>query len=124
MEGPFGVKPGDVFVESWGYDQTNVDFYVVTRVTQSSVYLKPCGARPVGEGMSTRLVPDPSKVGEFRCAREERIGKVNARGEVVKRVKAGWQGEPWLKLTSYSGASLWDGERSYFDTYAAGLLGH
>lgn len=123
MEGPFGVKPGDVFVESWGYDQTNIDFYVVTRVTRSSVYLKPCGARTVGEGMSTRLVPDPSKVNEYRDNRA-RIGKVNARGEVVKRVKAGWRGEPWLNLTSYSGASLWDGERSYFDTYAAGLPGH
>lgn len=29
------VKPGDVFYSSWGYDQTNVDYYAVSRVSST-----------------------------------------------------------------------------------------
>lgn len=31
---------GDVFVESWGYEQTNIDFYQVIKVNKASVILK------------------------------------------------------------------------------------
>lgn len=34
-------KVGDVVVNSWGYDQTNVDWYRVTRATKCFVWLKP-----------------------------------------------------------------------------------
>ncbi len=30
MENKYGVKIGDIFVNSWGYEQTNIDFYQVT----------------------------------------------------------------------------------------------
>ena len=32
-------KVGDILSSSWGYDQTNVTFYQVTRVTKASVEL-------------------------------------------------------------------------------------
>ena len=28
------AEPGTILVSTWGYDQTNVDFYEVTRATQ------------------------------------------------------------------------------------------
>jgi hypothetical protein len=31
---------GDVLYTSWGYDQTNIDFYVVTRVSGKAVYVR------------------------------------------------------------------------------------
>ncbi len=31
-----GIKVGDIFVESWGYDQTNVNFYKVVGVTRAA----------------------------------------------------------------------------------------
>lgn len=34
---------GDVLVRSWGYDQTNIDFYLVTRATAKSVWLRSVG---------------------------------------------------------------------------------
>ncbi len=112
------VKVGDMFVESWGYDQTNVDVYEVVRVTAKSVALMK-GRRAQ---RNSRVLPrpgDPTPFGDY-C----RIGKPNANGEVLKRVIRGWRGEPWLNMTSYSGASLWDGESDFYDTYAAGLPGH
>ena len=37
----FGVSVGDVFICSWGYEQTNVDFYqVVSLVGESSVRVR------------------------------------------------------------------------------------
>ena len=50
------MKQGDIFVSSWGYDQTNVDFYEVVKVAAKTVTLIPierkvqlkasCGIRP------------------------------------------------------------------------------
>jgi hypothetical protein len=34
------LKAGDIVNTSWGYDQTNVDFFVVTRVSGKRVYLR------------------------------------------------------------------------------------
>lgn len=34
------VKPGDIFAASWGYDQTNVDFYQVIKCTDKTAVLK------------------------------------------------------------------------------------
>ena len=112
------IEPGAVFVESWGYDQTNVNAYEVVRVTAASVAIKPVKQ----EIVSGRVRPVRGEIREWRdhC----RVGKVNARGEVLKRVSSGWRGEPWLNMTSYSGASLWDGVESFYDTYAAGQPGH
>lgn len=36
-----GVEVGQVFVASWGYEQTNIDFYQVVGVTAKSVKLRP-----------------------------------------------------------------------------------
>ena len=54
------VAVGDVFIESWGYDQTNVDYFEVVSITKSGKSCKvlPIGAKTVGEGHATRLVPD------------------------------------------------------------------
>jgi hypothetical protein len=34
-------KVGDILYSSWGYDQTNVDFYQVTKVGDKSVWVRP-----------------------------------------------------------------------------------
>lgn len=35
------LKVGDIVNTSWGYDQTNTDFYVVTRVSAACVWVRP-----------------------------------------------------------------------------------
>lgn len=59
------MKIGDIFKSTWGYDQTNVDFYVVTRLTPKMVELQQCGLKTVGEmtsWASDRVIPDPDRV--------------------------------------------------------------
>ena len=55
-------KVGDVFTESWGYDQTNVDAYVVTAVTAKSIVLRACGlvSDHATGPMSDSVKPDPT----------------------------------------------------------------
>ena len=53
-------KAGDILHHSWGYDQTNCDFYQVAEVKPVSVVLKKIAAKTVAgsEGfMSQSLMP-------------------------------------------------------------------
>lgn len=36
---------GDILVNSWGYEQTNTDFYQVIKLTNKGVYIKPIASR-------------------------------------------------------------------------------
>ncbi len=117
------VKVGDLFIESWGYDQTNIDVYEVVRITAKSVALHKGSSRM----QDNRVLPvagSPTPFGEGDTDCRSRVGTPNANGEILKRVKRGYKGTPWINLTSYSGASLWDGESTFWDTIAAGQPGH
>lgn len=47
----YGVKVGDVFVDSWGYEQTNIDFYQVVALRGTTqIVLKPIKKNYVAEG--------------------------------------------------------------------------
>jgi len=35
------IEPGAILYSSWGYDQTNIDFYYVTRATAKSCWIVP-----------------------------------------------------------------------------------
>jgi hypothetical protein len=60
---PHNLKVGDVVYNSWGYDQTNVDFYQVARVSSNFVWLQETGGEMTLEGgcgpMSGHVQPAP-----------------------------------------------------------------
>lgn len=96
------VKVGDIFVASWGYDQTNVDFYEVTGLTGASVRVREV-AKDIDTKHSDRYGSDyvtPRK-GNF-------IG-----GEMTKRLQAGYQGTAAITINTVQSASLWDGTPEY-----------
>lgn len=115
------VKVGDLFIESWGHDQTNIDVYEVVRVTAKSVALMK-GASRMQDNRVLPVAGSPTPFTDNDC--RSRVGIANRNGEIIKRVSRGWKGEPWLNMTSYSGASRWDGESTFYDTLAAGQPGH
>ena len=47
------VNIGDVFKSSWGWEQTNVDFYQVTNLTAKGVKVREIAGREVDKGMLT-----------------------------------------------------------------------
>lgn len=85
------IKPGDIFYSSWGYDQTNVDYYVVTRlVGRCSIELQEIGTAIVettGHGIH-RVKPDPS---------------VRIKAPFLKRLNE-YSGRPLVRIASYATA--------------------
>jgi len=74
------VKVGDVWVATFGYDETHILFYVVTKVTTSGAYFAKCGKTNTGKsyGMfSTEVVPDPKVV-----VGEPKLSKIKMHGDM------------------------------------------
>lgn len=97
------LELGAILVSSWGYDQTNVDFYVVVEMTAKMVKLLPMlkkSCRNQAEGFSTMA-------GETRATKS-----IEFRAEVVKRKISNW-----IKVTECSHARLWDGKKQYESWY-------
>ena len=85
------IKVGDIFVDSWGYDQTNVDFYLVTKKLKASIKIVKIGSKVVATSIGSEMVvPVPDAV----------IGE-----EKTKIPQDGY-----IKTSSYSLARPWDGK--------------
>lgn len=105
------VKVGDIFVSSWGYDQTNVDYYEVVEMTDASVRIKGLMKGVLdGDGESHGIMHVAPIPGAY----------INPDAEPkLKRVDIypGWrEDQGWtvsLNLTSYSSAYLWDCKPDY-----------
>lgn len=91
---------GAIVYSSWGYDQTNIDFYIIVERVNNTVTLQQIGGiRKYSSDMSGKVSPDPTKTfGEpFKK-------KINKYGDI--------------SLNSYSDCYLYDGIPKYFSTYA------
>jgi hypothetical protein len=100
-----GVAVGDIFYASWGYDQTNVNFYEVVGLTGASVKIRPIHGAPAGTGDS--VVPAPGSYHD----RDVLLGMGKAEG--TKRIQGGYQGAPGFSIGSSAWASKWDGTPIY-----------
>lgn len=70
-----GYEAGQILVYSWGYGQTNVDFFVVTRVSKASVWIRPIPKRieESHEALFTGIAyPAPERAGDFPTPKEIR----------------------------------------------------
>lgn len=89
-----GLKVGDILVSSWGYEQTNIDFYEVVKVTPKGVGIVKIEKKTIGptDGPSIKVVPVPGT---------GKGGKV-----LTKRPRP----NGYVSITSYSSAQKWDGQ--------------
>ena len=100
------VSVGDIFYGSWGYDQTNVNFYEVTGLTGASVKIREVGQIQVGDsGPSESVVPDKGNY----------IGP-----EMTKRLKSGYQGSAAIRVNDVISAWAWDGKPKHRTGYGWG----
>lgn len=80
---PHTLKVGDIVVNSWGWEQTNVDFYEVVKISANFVELREIGSATepgseVSHGMADRVVADPEHKGsEITRHRADSNGHVN-----------------------------------------------
>jgi hypothetical protein len=99
-------KIGDIIYNSWGYDQTNIDFYQVVRCTKSSVFIRPIKAeysdRSAGCDMAAYVTPLKN---EFT-------------GEEIRKKIQWYEGNAYIKF-EFGGCSRWqEGQEIYCSWYA------
>ena len=138
------VKVGDVFVASWGYDQTNINYEQVVGVTKSgkSVYVKPIPFKTVGEGPG-KVVADVDNFGttyatEYIDGEFKTVEKDTTQRKVIKTYErdtkewneatgvyedATYQ-DVYFKWASFADAHRVDPTIPQYDTIAAGHPGH
>ena len=98
------VKVGDIFYNSWGYDQTNVDWYQVVDITKT--------------GKSVKIRPIAGKVKETGFMSGETTPVKNKfTGPAVTKRLGMHSGKPYLP-SKYGWTSLWDGKPKYSSWYA------
>jgi hypothetical protein len=64
---PHDFKVGQLFYCSWGYDQTNIDYYMLTELKAKTMgYIVPIGAKTVSSNPPQDMVaPDPDHIREW-----------------------------------------------------------
>jgi hypothetical protein len=90
------VKPGDLFYSSWGYDQTNIEYFQVVEVKGKYAILREVAQKTKGDAggpQAEMVVPVPDK---FIGQPERHLIQV-------------YKGEPHFTLDSVRSASPWDG---------------
>lgn len=101
------IKPGDIWRSVWGHEQTNVDFYEVTRATETTVTLARLEQFRLDDGrMGGRTKP---------------IAGRRAGERPIRRKLRWYEGEPFVMLESYSMAPTarpYDGTVMRYTTYA------
>lgn len=102
------VQVGFIFHCSWGYDQTNNDFYQVIAKKGQFVTLRAIGQKSIAS-------PVFSPMSDHRTAVKDAF--LENSKPFVKKVQFS-SGRPYITMNSYSSAHLWDGEKVYNSWYA------
>ena len=97
-----GYQVGDILYASWGYDQTNVDFYQVTRLVGAKmIEIQRISSKDAGRD---RVMPVPN-----RFVSGERPFKVKVRTNRSVKTRGGvanaypWDGKPKYETSPYAG---------------------
>lgn len=109
-EKPHTVKVGDIIHHSWGYDQTQCDFYQVLAVTAHGATIQAIASEPI-EGsagfMSDRRVP----------VRDHFVRRCGS-GPVEEPLKVRISGQNYVTTLEHGSAGVWDGSPKYCSWYA------
>lgn len=104
-----GIKVGDFWTSSWGYDQTNIDFYKVTKVTSKSIYLQRWTVKRVGsEGIHNMVVPGDSAYTRHTWDEQGKPVMLEVVPKIHRVRKGGYKGFS-VSVASYANAYPWDG---------------
>jgi hypothetical protein len=105
-------KPGTIFCHSWGWEQTNIDYYQVVEVLgRTTVIIQQITTKILPhekEGyssMSGMAVPVPDAFTKDSKPMKKRVSK------------SGTEGQEYISMNSYSSAMTWNGKPEYCSWY-------
>lgn len=98
------IKPGDIFYRSWGWEQTNIDYYQVIYTTAKTITLRQIKSMTTDYDaykMTGHCEPVPNAF----------------IGEPIRKTPYYSSGE-WYISFDYSVGARWNGQPMYFSQYA------
>lgn len=102
-------KVGDILDSSWGYDQTNVDFYQVIKVVSAKMIV-------IQEIDSRRTEKDGGcSMSCYVTAVKDAFKKDSV---PMRKMVQPMGSSEYVRLTTYSSADRWDGKEKYCSWYA------
>lgn len=111
------VKPkvGDILCSSWGYDQTNIDFYKVVKVSDFYVWIQKVNSEitEITGWAHQNVIPTDSSTYETRVNSWDEPAEYETRTYPIKRhkIQEGYSsGKYGVSLNSYASAYLWNGK--------------
>jgi len=112
-------KIGDILYHSWGYDQTNIDYYQVVSLTAKSVTLRPIASKQTEATgwASANVIPAKDHFIKSHCALRRYSGEVS---EITKQVSGNiYNGKMNYSIpTPYGHCGPWDGSPKHSSWYA------
>ena len=114
----YGIKVGDIFEMSWGYEQTNVDFFRVKELRgKTQVVLQEVVLRILEEDVINDMACDRKyDINNYAiCEKSVHIDD-NEKG-CIKTVKQFGNNTIYVNMTSYAHATLYKGEKVYESWY-------
>ena len=116
MNKAHAIELGAIFYTSWGYEQTNIEWFEVVKTTAKTVTLRRiAGAREYCGAMDGYTKPCPgSYVDDFKFDDDENANGIR---RIVKNY--GWGNEDsWsCKIDEVRHAHLWDGKPKHFSEW-------
>ena len=111
-------KVGDILYSSWGYDQTNIEFFKVVKVSEFSVWIQEIGKKvvEVTGWAHQNVVPVDSPEYQVRNWDKEKddwdnVNTFITKTHPIQRKKIQDYGDGYgVSLNSFSSAWIWDGK--------------
>lgn len=101
------IKIGDIFVSTWGYDQTNVDFYqVIARTAKMVTVRRIAASRKEAHCMGNYVMP----IKDAFLDDDSNYSRVYG-GPKKYKIQVAYDGKPMLRIKSYAIAKPWDGTK-------------
>ncbi len=90
------IETNSILKSSWGYDQTNIDFYEVIKVQNGWATIQKIGSNTTEQAgfLAEYVVPVP----EFKI------------GKPFRRKIHAFQSGDYVGINSYAGGSVWNGK--------------
>jgi hypothetical protein len=115
------LKPGDILHTSWGYDQTNVEFYQVLTVKNNTVTIQEiCQHVEGSDGLSSMAgytTPIPNKPATYPHYENGEFVK-NVDAPILTKRVGGCDGHEYVKINGSATAWKWGGKKEYVSWYA------
>jgi hypothetical protein len=104
------INVGTIFSYSWGYDQTNYNFFQVVRKTKKSIYIREIEQKKTESDllMQGKTIPIKDKFQEGGLWE----------GKTLLKRPYEWNNRIYVNIESYGSCHIWEGKLENYTSYA------